>query len=120
LLALEELVYLLRVHCELPEPEFDTDATAIKLTPIERRLATALKTAGIPYRVQVPIDRLVVDFLIDDSLVVECDGEGWHDPATDEIRDYRLHELSYRVVRFTGRAIVHGSERCISRIKTER
>lgn len=44
LLALEELVYLLQVHCELPEPKFDTDATAIYLTPIERRLANALKT----------------------------------------------------------------------------
>lgn len=120
LLALEELVYLLQVHCELPEPKFDTDATAIYLTPIERRLANALKTAGIPYRVQVRIDRFIVDFLIDDSLVVECDGEGWHDPATDEIRDSRLRELNYRVVRFTGRAIVHGSERCISRIREER
>lgn len=120
LLALEELVYLLQVHCELPEPEFDTIATARYLTPIERRLATALKTAGISYQVQVPIDRFVVDFLIDDSLVVECDGEGWHDPAKDEIRDTRLRELNYRVVRFTGRAIVHGSERCISRINAER
>lgn len=120
LLALEELVYLLQIHCELPEPEFDDLATARYLTPIERRLATALKTAGIPFQVQVPIDRFIVDFLIDDSLVVECDGEGWHDPAKDEIRDSRLCELSYRVVRFTGRAIVHGSERCISRIESER
>lgn len=120
LLALEELVYLLQVHCELPEPDFNTNATARYLTPIERRLATALKTAGISYQVQVPIDRFIVDFLIDDSLVVECDGEGWHDPAKDEIRDTRLRELNYRVVRFTGRAIVHGSDRCISRINAER
>ena len=34
LLALEELVYLLQVHCELPSPLIDPTATATYLTPI--------------------------------------------------------------------------------------
>lgn len=120
LLALEELAYLLQSHCELPAPDIDPNATATYLTPIERRLAQALTKAEIPFQVQVPIDHFVVDFLIDDHLVVECDGESWHDPANDERRDARLHELNFKVVRFTGRAIVRDSEYCVSRIHEER
>ena len=120
LLALEELAYLLQSHCELPAPQIDKDSTSMYLTPIERRLAQALRTAKIPFQVQVPLDRFVVDFLIDNHLVVECDGESWHDPATDEKRDARLRELNFKVIRFTGRAIVRDPSHCVSRIRDER
>ena len=120
LLALEELVYLLQVHCELPSLEIDPAATATYLTPIERKLSDALAAANIPYKVQVPIGGFVVDFLIDDKLVVECDGEAWHDPATDEVRDSILRGLDFRVVRFTGRAIHRDSAMCVERVKAAR
>lgn len=119
-LALEELVYLLQVHCELPLPNFDPTATAKYLTPIERKLSDALHAASIPFKVQVPIGGFVVDFLIDDKLVVECDGEAWHDPATDEIRDSRLRSLDLEVLRFTGRSIHRDPNSCIERVKAAR
>ena len=120
LLALEEFVYLLQVHCELPSPLIDPTATATYLTPIERKLSEALTAADIPFKVQVPIGGFVVDFLIDDKLVVECDGEAWHDPATDELRDSVLRGLDFRVVRFTGRAIHRDSGMCVERVKAAR
>lgn len=120
LLALEELVYLLQVHCELPAVEVDTNAGATYLTPIERRLADALSAEGVPFEVQVPIAEFVVDFLIDGNLVVECDGEAWHDPAKDELRDIRLRGLNLKVVRFTGRAIHRDADACVQRVKRER
>lgn len=116
LLAGEELVYLLQVHCELPVPELE-DVSATYLTPIERRLASALDEAGIDFRVQVPIGAFVVDFLIGESLVIECDGEAWHDPATDERRDVTLRGLGYRVLRFTGRSLFHSVGSCVDRIR---
>jgi DNA helicase-2/ATP-dependent DNA helicase PcrA len=120
LLALEELVYLLQVHCELPVPDVDPNAAALYLTPIERRLADVLRQEGIPFTAQVRVAEFVVDFLIDGNLVVECDGEAWHDPAKDEIRDTRLRDLNLKVVRFTGRAIHRDAEECVRRVKTER
>ena len=119
-LALEELVYLLQIHCELPVPATDPTATALYLTPIERRLAEALTAANIEYKVQVPIRGFIVDFLIDDQIVVECDGEAWHDPAKDELRDVRLRELDLRVIRFTGRAIHRDAASCVARVKEAR
>lgn len=119
-LALEELVYLLQVHCELPLPDFDPTATATYLTPIERKLSDALHAASIPFKVQVPIGGFVVDFLIDDKLVVECDGEAWHDPARDESRDSLLREFGLRIIRFTGRAIHRDAVQCVERIKVAR
>lgn len=120
LLAFEELVYLLQVHCELPLPSIDPSATVLYLTPIERRLAEALTAAGIPFKIQVNLAEFVVDFLIDEKLIVECDGEAWHDPKNDEERDVRLRGLGYNVVRFTGRAIHRNINDCISLIQTAR
>jgi len=117
LLASEEIAYLLQVHCELPSPDLDPSKSATYLTPIERRLAERLRKSGIPFEVQVPIERYTVDFLIDGNLVVECDGEGWHDPAHDVERDRRLEHLNYRILRFTGRTIHHSPDACIELIR---
>ena len=116
LLAGEELVYLLQAHCEQPVAEL-APVSAMYLTPIERRLAKALDDEIIEYRAQVSIANYVVDFLIGESLVVECDGEAWHDPATDERRDASLRALGYQVLRFTGRSLVHSVDRCVGRIR---
>ncbi|CAM3261038.1 hypothetical protein SPAN111604_13675 [Sphingomonas antarctica] len=47
------------------------------------------------------IDRYIVDFLCPSkALIVEVDGET-HDSRRDGVRDNRLAELGYRVLRFT-------------------
>jgi very-short-patch-repair endonuclease len=41
-----------------------------------------------------------VDFVIDGWLIVELDGDEWHDPIEDRIRTNRLIRAGYRVLRF--------------------
>jgi DNA helicase-2/ATP-dependent DNA helicase PcrA len=119
-LAGEELAYLLQANCELMVPEYSKDSGALYLTPIERRLAEKLAEQEIDFKSQVKVDRYTVDFLIDEKLVVECDGEGWHDPAHDVERDRKLELLDFSVLRFTGRAIHSDVDSCIKRIKEAR
>ncbi|MGI6667187.1 MAG: endonuclease domain-containing protein [Bacillota bacterium] len=44
-------------------------------TPSERRLATAMRRAGLRFGQEVPVRSFTVDFLVDEWLVVEVDGE---------------------------------------------
>lgn len=61
-----------------------------------------LRLEGEGYRpaeqVEIGPDR--VDLVIDGWLVVELDGDKWHDPVKDRIRTNRLIRAGYRVLRF--------------------
>lgn len=123
LCAGEEFAYLLTARCEhlSAAGELSGDvpgsAGAAYLTPIERRVAAQLASAGIPFKAQVPIGSFRVDFLVDDRLVVECDGARWHDPGADRLRDEALHGLGYPTVRLTGRAIHADAPGCVDRVR---
>lgn len=119
-LAAEELAYLLQANCELMLPQYPKDSGALYLTPIERRLAEKLIEHNINFKSQVRVGSYTVDFLIDEKLVVECDGEGWHDPAHDIERDRILEQLGYSILRFTGRTIHASVDSCVKRIKDSR
>ena len=58
-----------------------------------------------------------VDFLIRGVLVVEADGEAFHDPERDGIRDAELRALGFVVLRFSYRAIVFDIERVLDEIE---
>lgn len=49
-------------------------------------------------QVEIGLDR--VDLVIDGWLVIELDGDRWHDPVRDRIRTNRLIRAGYRVLRF--------------------
>ena len=121
LLAGEELIYLLQSYCE----SIDDDATsrdslgALYMTPIERRLAKLMKASGVEFQAQAPVGRYFADFLIGEKLVVECDGEAWHDPESDSKRDSDLAALGFRTLRITGRAINNDPKGSIARIRAE-
>lgn len=75
----------------------------------EREFYVAAYAAGISLIPQYPIEKYVVDFLLtsgDRSLAVEVDGERYHRNWTgelcrrDQIRNQRLIELGYDVIRF--------------------
>lgn len=59
-----------------------------------------LEDLGIVGRQQAWIGQDRVDLLIDNWLVIEWDGDEWHDPAMDRIRTNRLIRAGYRVLRF--------------------
>ena len=52
----------------------------------------------VTQQVQIKIDR--VDLVIDGWLVIELDGDQWHDPATDRMRTNRIIRSGYSVLRF--------------------
>jgi len=121
LLAGEELLYLLQSYCESIDEDVKSQDSigALYMTPIERRLAKLMRDSGISFKAQAPVGRYFADFLIGEKLVVECDGEAWHDPESDHKRDSDLAALGFRTLRITGRAIHNDARGSISRIRAE-
>jgi len=86
----------------------------------ESVLRCRLAAAGIPFRIQVLIDDMRVDFLIG-KLVVEVDGKEHHsDPAAferDRVRDTRLSIRGYRVLRFSYAQVVYRPDEVLASIR---
>lgn len=59
-----------------------------------------LELLGLRLQQQVRIGEDRVDIVIDGWLIVELDGDEWHDPVTDRIRTNRLIRAGYRMLRF--------------------
>lgn len=91
-------------------------------SPIEkmmfRELADRLPS-GANWKTQVRIGRYRVDFLIDDSTVIEADGRGFHNFHKDRERDIDLilHHGIKQVIRFTGSALFSRIDRCVQTLK---
>lgn len=66
-----------------------------------------LETARLRLEQQVQIGPDRVDLVIDGWLVVEVDGEQWHQPQADRDRTNRLVRAGFRVLRFGYRDIMH-------------
>jgi very-short-patch-repair endonuclease len=60
-----------------------------------------------------------VDFRVRRLLIVEADGEAWHDPEEDAIRDALLRSLGYRVLRFKYEQIVFHIDEVLAEIRAE-
>ena len=60
-----------------------------------------------------------VDFLLPGKLIVEADGEEFHDPVKDAIRDASFRGLGYRVLRFSYDRIVFDLEAVLDEIEAE-
>lgn len=63
---------------------------------------------GLNVAVQVDIGPDRVDLVIDGWLIVELDGDAWHDPVTDRIRTNRLIRAGYAVLRFGSADVLSG------------
>ncbi len=59
-----------------------------------------LEDAGFTVSEQVQIGPDRVDLVINGWLVIELDGDRWHDPVADRARTNRLIRADYRVLRF--------------------
>lgn len=121
LLLPSELAYYLTASCVVGKycgAPSQFGESSLYLTPIERKMALALRQAGIEYSPQELVGPCVVDFLVDKWLVVECDGASFHDPVKDGKRDEFIAKQGLKTLRFSGREIVRDSDACIERIKT--
>ena len=88
------------------------------MTPEEARLWNRLRH-DLPwkFRRQEPIDRFICDFVCyPKRLVVEVDGLQHVDDPEDVIRDGRLAELGFMVVRVSNTDVVHRLSEVVDRI----
>jgi very-short-patch-repair endonuclease len=90
-------------------------------SPIESIIRIGMVLDGIgpivPQFWPTPAHR--VDFLVLGRLVVEADGEAWHDPEADAARDAMLRTLGYRVLRFRYDEIVFHLDQVLATIRAE-
>ena len=96
-----------------------TQADPLAESCLETLLRLAMIRRGIgPIVLQAqPHPAHRVDFLIGRRLVVEADGQAFHDPERDRIRDAELVALGYVVLRFDYAAIVFDIERVLDEIE---
>ena len=92
----------------------------------EREFYLVAYKAGFSLIPQYPIEKYVVDFLLTDGdrqLVIEIDGERYHRNWTgelcrrDQIKNQRLIELGYDVIRFWVYEVRDDMEGCLSRLR---
>jgi len=88
-----------------------------KFTSIEQKIADVLNDLNIMFIHNKRIGRYFVDFLVFDNIVIECDGEYWHqDKDKDAERDKYLERRGYTVFRLTGSEINESAKRCIEEL----
>ena len=98
--AIEQNVAVLRTRC--------------RPTTIENTVAQWLNAQGIEFATEQRIDRYYVDVLVPSRhLIIECDGVYWHSrpgaAEVDALRDVRMTELGYSVLRLPEHSIRDGS-----------
>lgn len=92
-----------------------------KDTNIEIAIEAELIKRHIPYLKQAPILGIaLVDFLLPDRIVIQCDGDYWHNLSKQKERDtnqdFILGFNNYKVYRFTEVEINKSASKCINKI----
>lgn len=92
-------------------------------TSIELSIASLLDDMEVSYKSQVPIGRWTCDFVLSDTpLVIECDGDYWHNldgvPERDQKKDRELSGLGYAILRLSERRIKREIDDCLASILT--
>jgi very-short-patch-repair endonuclease len=102
LMSAEEWLTLRRAVPERLRPALDLvdpRAESVLETLVRLEMLRRGITPVIPQFKPHPAHR--VDFLVGASLIVEADGERYHDTEKDRLRDAFLRGLGYRVIRFS-------------------
>lgn len=91
-------------------------------TSIELKVRQWLDNLNIPYEQQVLTEGICrPDFLLENKLIIECDGDFWHSSPNAKTRDAKKELLlgfkGYTILRLTETDINKHSRRCINRIK---
>lgn len=93
-------------------------------TQSERKLAAALRKAGLPFAREVPVKGFTVDFLLDEWLVVEVDGESHlvsGRAEKDAKRQKAIEAAGFTVIRVpaAGLSAEHDLRKWVGAIKTK-
>jgi very-short-patch-repair endonuclease len=91
-----------------------------QMTDAEKRLWQRLRgrqMAGFKFRRQHPFMDFVLDFVcLEMRLVVEVDGGQHQDNPKDGVRDQRLHEAGFRVLRFWNNQVLEETDAVVEAI----
>ena len=93
-------------------------------TPSERKLAAALRKAGLRFGQEVPVKGFTVDFLLDEWLIIEVDGESHlvsGRAEKDATRQKALEAAGFTVMRIpaSGLSADHDLRRWVNAIKAK-
>lgn len=84
---------------------------------IERIMQNALRAVSIHALHGWHIGRLWPDLVLPNArLVIECDGEQWHTPEADALRDAELNAAGWSVLHFTATEIGDDAGACAKRV----
>ena len=90
------------------------------MTDAENRLWRRLRgrqVAGFKFRRQHPFLDFVLDFVcLEMQLIVEVDGGQHQDSKQDLVRDQRLHEAGFRVLRFWNNQVLQETDAVVDAI----
>jgi very-short-patch-repair endonuclease len=76
------------------------------LSPIEEIVWDNLYIQGLVFYPQYPVLNYMTDFCNPRTkIIIECDGEKFHDVKKDKIRDTVLKNQGYKIFRLTGKKI---------------
>ena len=93
-----------------------------KKTKIERKIEKELKKINLIYESQVPICKVgVVDFFLPDyDIIIECDGDYWHNRPKEKQRDVDKDLVwmfnGYKIFRFWEHEINESPKKCINKV----
>lgn len=92
-----------------------------EFTSIELKFKSELEKRNIEFNQQViMLNKYRVDFLIEDFIIVECDGNYWHNlpniKEKDKIRDKIFTENGFVVFRFWEHEINKNVSKCVDQI----
>lgn len=92
------------------------------MTPAELKLWNAVRAhrlMGLGFRRQMPIDGYIADFACPaHKLIIEADGSQHGESRTDAVRDARLGELGWTILRFWNDDILRDIDGVCSHIIT--
>ena len=89
------------------------------LSPIEEIFWDLVYVNGLVFYPQYPIANYVTDFCNPiKKIVVECDGEKFHNIEKDRIRDSALNREGYKVFRLSGKKITRDADDLRQEIST--
>ena len=84
---------------------------------IEKLIADELDRRNILFLHNYKVGRFFPDFIIYNDVIIECDGEYWHnDKEKENIRDRYLMDSGFFVFRLKGKRIEENPIKCISDI----
>jgi very-short-patch-repair endonuclease len=93
-----------------------------RTTKIEKIIGKALERSGMPFVQHAVIGSYEADFLVDEKLIVECDGLYWHSlpgaKQRDEKKDAFWVENGFCVVRLPEKEILNNKEQCLEIIRS--